>query len=181
MLSRMVPVWPDCAIFESSLQQSSFVKVAQAFSNILGYCEEWHFYMLNWCIYFLGNFWRKLGYYLLQHLVTLDAASPSDYLCIYKMSIILKECRNSFLLLSICSFNMSLSVFLYFQDNVMLQHRCRDIMKRILNKKNKRGHIEIGRVIDKNILIQCKRWAIKEAGQRERKMLVKSREETIMR
>ena len=54
---------------------------------------------------------RKLGYSLLHHLVTLDAASPSDYLCIYKMSIILKECRNSFLLLSICFWNISASVY----------------------------------------------------------------------
>ena len=27
--------------------------------------------MLNYCDYFLGNFWKKLGYFLVQHLVTL--------------------------------------------------------------------------------------------------------------
>ena len=28
-------------------------------------------FMLNYCSYFLGNFWKKLGYFLIQHLVTL--------------------------------------------------------------------------------------------------------------
>ena len=27
--------------------------------------------MLNWCGYVLGNLWRKLGYFLLQNMVTL--------------------------------------------------------------------------------------------------------------
>ena len=27
--------------------------------------------MLNYCDYFLGNFWKNLGYFLIQHLVTL--------------------------------------------------------------------------------------------------------------
>ena len=29
------------------------------------------FFVLNYCGYFLGNIWRKLGYFLLKHLVTL--------------------------------------------------------------------------------------------------------------
>ena len=27
--------------------------------------------MINYCGYFLGNYWKKLGYFLIQHLVTL--------------------------------------------------------------------------------------------------------------
>ena len=41
-----LPVWPDWAIFESSWEQSPS-KVAQIFSNNLGYCEKWHSFMLN--------------------------------------------------------------------------------------------------------------------------------------
>ena len=29
----------------------------------------------NYCCYFLGNFWKHLGYFLLQHLVTLNGFS----------------------------------------------------------------------------------------------------------
>ena len=47
------------------------VKVAQIFSKNIGLLWKTAFFTLNWCGWFLGNFWRKLGYFLLQHLVTL--------------------------------------------------------------------------------------------------------------
>ena len=38
-------------------------KVAQILSNIFGQLLITTLFTLNWCIYFLGNFWRKLGYF----------------------------------------------------------------------------------------------------------------------
>ena len=40
-------------------------------ANFLGNFEKPHSYEKNCIGYFLGNFWNKLGYFLLQHLVTL--------------------------------------------------------------------------------------------------------------
>ena len=47
-------------------------KVAQILSNNFGLLWKMALFMLNWCEYFLGNFCRKLGYILLQHLITLQ-------------------------------------------------------------------------------------------------------------
>ena len=46
-------------------------KEAQMMANFLGNFEKPHSYEKNCIGYFLGNFWNKLGYFLLQHLVTL--------------------------------------------------------------------------------------------------------------
>ena len=46
-------------------------KVAQIFSNNFGLLWKIELFTLHWCGYFLGNFCRKLGYFLLQDLVTL--------------------------------------------------------------------------------------------------------------
>ena len=56
-------------------------KVAQIFINIFRLLCKMAFFMLNWCGYFLGSFWRKLGCFLLQHLVTL-LSLPSDCVCV---------------------------------------------------------------------------------------------------
>ena len=67
------PVWPDWAIFKVLV--TKFVeKVAQTFSNIFGLLWKMALFMLSCCKYFLGNFWWKLGYSLLQHLVTLNSS-----------------------------------------------------------------------------------------------------------
>ena len=39
---------------------------------ILGSFEKLHFSIKNCCVYFWGNFWEKLGYILVQHLVALS-------------------------------------------------------------------------------------------------------------
>ena len=48
-----------------------FTKVAKMIGNFLGYFEKTSLFCNHCCIYFLGNFWENLGYFLLQHLVTL--------------------------------------------------------------------------------------------------------------
>ena len=37
-----------------------------------GILKKMELFTLNWCWYFLGNFCRKLGYFLLQRLITLE-------------------------------------------------------------------------------------------------------------
>ena len=53
-------------------------KVALIFCNNFGNCKKTLF-MLNWCGYFMGNFWRQLGYFSLQHLVTWPHSSNYTY------------------------------------------------------------------------------------------------------
>ena len=56
-------VWPDWAIFYTS-RQYFFTKVAQICVDILGYFEKCYFLNKNISGYILGNFWRKIGYFL---------------------------------------------------------------------------------------------------------------------
>ena len=37
----------------------------------LGYFDTWHFLSNNFCVYFFGNFFKKMDEFLFQHLVTL--------------------------------------------------------------------------------------------------------------
>ena len=46
-------------------------KVAQILNDILGYFDTWHFLSNNFCVYFFGNFFKKMDEFLFQHLVTL--------------------------------------------------------------------------------------------------------------
>ena len=57
------------------LATNFLTKVAQMFTNILGYYEKWHFKKKNYFNHFLGNFWLKLHQFPFQHLVTLIEGS----------------------------------------------------------------------------------------------------------
>ena len=78
-------VWPDWAYFGNSWQQILLPKVPQIFSDFLGICESVAF-KSNWLGYFLGNFWKNLGYFLFQHLtgnVAREQICPAqDYLLV---------------------------------------------------------------------------------------------------
>ena len=50
-------------------------KVAQILNDILGYFDTWHFLSKNFCVFFLGNFSKKMVEFLFQHLVTLTTMS----------------------------------------------------------------------------------------------------------
>ena len=51
-------MWPDWAIFESSLEQTSLQKYPKYLATFLGYCEKWHFYVkLLWIL--LGQLLEK--------------------------------------------------------------------------------------------------------------------------
>ena len=56
------------------LVKNFLTKVAQMIGNILGNFKTSLLYK-NCCCYFLGIFWKHLGYFLLQLLVTLDIYS----------------------------------------------------------------------------------------------------------
>ena len=49
--------------FWKFLRTKFLEKVAQIFSNIFRLLWKMALFRLNWCGYFLGNFWRKLGYF----------------------------------------------------------------------------------------------------------------------
>ena len=63
-------VWPDWAIFESSLWQIILQKYPKC---MVTFGVFWNTLLLskNCCEKFLGNFWKRLEYFLFQHLVTL--------------------------------------------------------------------------------------------------------------
>ena len=50
-------------------------EIAKLNRNILGFIEKTKLLGKNCCIYFLVNFWKHLGYFLFQHLVTLLSRS----------------------------------------------------------------------------------------------------------
>ena len=58
-------------------------KVAQKAWWILGLKWNATLFMLNSCDYFLGNIWKNLAYFLIQHLVTLlPSHMPDHSLCV---------------------------------------------------------------------------------------------------
>ena len=57
--------------FSNFLVPNCIAKVVQIFGDDLGYFVRHPLQNENCYIYFLGNTWRILGYFLLQHLVTL--------------------------------------------------------------------------------------------------------------
>ena len=61
--------------FWNILAKIFITKVTQMFGDFLDSCEKCHF-RSNWLCYFLGNFWKNLGYFLFQHLVTLSVCCP---------------------------------------------------------------------------------------------------------
>ena len=63
-------VWPDCAILKVLGDMVSIKRSPNAWW-IFGLKWTATFLMLNYCDYFLGNFWNNLGYFLIYHLVTL--------------------------------------------------------------------------------------------------------------
>ena len=79
-------VWPDLAIYLKFL-----AKVAQIFSNIFRILWKIALFILNWCEYFLGSFWIKLGYFLLQHLVAL-----LFFILFYLQKMLLPKTRHGF-------------------------------------------------------------------------------------
>ena len=60
--------------------------------------------MLNYCGYFLGNFWKTLGYFFIQHLITLVRISIS--LSIFVIICFLSESLHLFCFF--CSFQQSM-------------------------------------------------------------------------
>ena len=57
--------------FRKFLMTNTHAKVAQMLSEFLGFLKI-PFSTKAWNCYFLGNFWKKkLGYFLIQHIVTL--------------------------------------------------------------------------------------------------------------
>ena len=73
--------------FVKFLGNKVHAKVTQIFSNILRLLWKMERFVLNWCGYFLGNFCRKLGNFLPQHLVTLHSTlnistlHPGQWVC----------------------------------------------------------------------------------------------------
>ena len=56
--------------FGNFLATKFITKIAQMLSDFWAVVKSITF-RLNWLGYFLGNFWKNLGYFLIQHLVTL--------------------------------------------------------------------------------------------------------------
>ena len=56
-------------------------KVAQMIGNFLSSVEKPYSCVQNCCCYFLGNFWKHLGFFLLQHLVTLEQIQWTSVVC----------------------------------------------------------------------------------------------------
>ena len=70
LLPTLRTVWPIWAIFERSWLQISVQKYNKYLASFrLFVYLKWPF--LSKTANFLGNFWRKLGYFLFQHLYTL--------------------------------------------------------------------------------------------------------------
>ena len=73
----------QCDQFGQFLKLSAIkflAKEAQMIGNFLGYFEKKSLVCKNCIGYFWGNYWKKLGYILLQHLVTLV---PTTYLPVW--------------------------------------------------------------------------------------------------
>ena len=66
-LALNTPVWPIWAIFESLGDKYSNKQSPNTFWAIL----KSLLFRINYCGYFLGNFWENLGNFLFQHLVTM--------------------------------------------------------------------------------------------------------------
>ena len=76
LLCASCTVWPDWAIFECSwwkIFNQKWPKLLATFALF------WKTSLLrkNCCGFCLGNFWNHLGYFLLQHLVTLNSCISS--------------------------------------------------------------------------------------------------------
>ena len=64
-------MWPAC---DRDLLVTNFhIKVAQKFATFWGYFGKWHFYVKTAVTYLFWTTFEKMGYFLLQHLVTLPA------------------------------------------------------------------------------------------------------------
>ena len=57
--------------FLKILGSKIYCKKGQMIGTVLGHFEKPHYYVNTALPTSLGNFWKKLGYFLLQHLVTL--------------------------------------------------------------------------------------------------------------
>ena len=68
---RLLTVWPDWAIFLYFLVTNFARKEAQISHLVLGYFEKHHF-LIKTVVAIFGHFWKSLGYFLFQHLVTVD-------------------------------------------------------------------------------------------------------------
>ena len=100
--------WPDWAIFDSCWP-NFLTKVSQIFYDFLGFFKIHYFLSKNWCGNFLDRFWKYLGYFWFQHLVTLQRATVMfvDTLVQILNNLgprprrrILKFCQNSILKMS---------------------------------------------------------------------------------
>ena len=60
-------VWPDWAILGDKFSYKRSPNVCW----LVGLFWKHPFSLINWCSYFLGNFWKFLGYFIFQRLVTL--------------------------------------------------------------------------------------------------------------
>ena len=84
-------------------------------------------FMFNWSGYFLGNFWRNLGYFLLQHLVTLQGSQASlddehwaeMFLIVFFVKIVFIELGGSMLPKQLSSWQTSF-IFVFFEIFVVV-------------------------------------------------------------
>ena len=57
--------------FKVLVNKFSYKSRPNILGHFLGYSDKRHFKVKNCCDYYLGNFWKNLGYFLLLRLVTL--------------------------------------------------------------------------------------------------------------
>ena len=69
-LDNLHTVWPDWTIFEKS-RQINLLQNKPKWSTTFWAILKTSLLCKNCIGYFLGNFWKKLGYFFLQHLATL--------------------------------------------------------------------------------------------------------------
>ena len=74
-------VWPDWPIFESYWWQVFLQNIAKIFADVLDYFEKGHFLTLTkiFYVYYSSNFYKHLGYFSVQHLVTLKRSKSFSY------------------------------------------------------------------------------------------------------
>ena len=78
-------------LFMTGLGNKFYYKSSQNIVNLFGWLENWRFLNKIYCGYIFGNFWTKLGNFLLQHLVTLAKSKniPFTYIKLLLISNVL--------------------------------------------------------------------------------------------
>ena len=126
-------MWPDYATFESSWLQTFLQKLPRTLKTrpiwshwLTMVTEQWAYFLPKVAqlksinsrgMSFLANFEKKLGYFLLQHLVTLRDCSQLFWpLFATKSSIELFVCACGWPI--ICLNNFDVSFFLFYHKNV---------------------------------------------------------------